>query len=86
MARPIRMCAGCRGRADKAELIRIVARDGVGVVDPTQTEPGRGVYLHPSRDCLDRAMKRRSIGRSLRAEIDGPRTASVIRVRLDAVT
>jgi predicted RNA-binding protein YlxR (DUF448 family) len=80
------MCAGCRGRANKAELIRIVARDGVGVVDPAQNQPGRGVYLHPSRDCLDRAMKRRSIGRSLRAEIDGPRTAEVISVQLDAVT
>jgi predicted RNA-binding protein YlxR (DUF448 family) len=86
MSRPIRMCAGCRGRANKADLLRIVARDGVGVVDPAQTEPGRGVYLHPSRDCLDRAMKRRSIGRSLRAEIDGPRTAEVISVQLDAVT
>jgi predicted RNA-binding protein YlxR (DUF448 family) len=86
MGRPIRMCAGCRGRADKADLLRIVARDGVGVIDPAQIEPGRGAYLHPSRDCLDRALKRRSIGRSLRAEIDGQRTASVIRVRLDAVT
>ena len=86
MARPIRMCAGCRGREAKADLLRIVARNGVGVVDPAQTEPGRGVYLHPSRDCLDRAMKRRSIGRSLRAEIDGPRTAEVISVQLDAVT
>jgi len=76
------MCAGCRGRENKADLLRIVARDGVGVVDPAQTEPGRGVYLHPSRDCLDRAIKRRSIGRSLRAEIDGPRTTEVI----DAVT
>jgi predicted RNA-binding protein YlxR (DUF448 family) len=80
------MCAGCRGRADKADLLRIVARDGVGMVDQDQTEPGRGVYLHPRRECLDRAIKRRSIGRSLRAEIDGPRTAQVISVRLDAVT
>jgi predicted RNA-binding protein YlxR (DUF448 family) len=80
------MCAGCRGRADKSDLLRIVARDGVGTVDPTQTEPGRGVYLHPSPDCLDQAIKRRSIGRLLRTEIDGPRTAEVIRVRLDAVT
>jgi predicted RNA-binding protein YlxR (DUF448 family) len=86
MARPIRMCAGCRARENKADLLRIVARDGVGVVDPTQTLPGRGVYLHPTLNCLDRAMKRRSIGRSLRAEIDGPRTAEVIGVRLDAVT
>jgi uncharacterized protein len=80
------MCAGCRVRAAKVDLLRIVARNGVGVVDPAQTEPGRGVYLHPSRDCLDRAMKRRSIGRSLRAEIDGPRTAEVISARLGAVT
>ena len=86
MARPVRMCAGCRGREAKSDLLRIVARDGVGVVDSTQTEPGRGVYLHPSLDCLDRATKRRSIGRLLRTEIDGPRTAEVIRVRLDAVT
>ena len=86
MAAPVRMCAGCRGRAAKAELIRIVARNGVGVVDGTQTEPGRGVYLHPRRECLDQAVKRRSIGRLLRAEVDGPRTAEQIRVRLDAVT
>ena len=86
MAGPVRMCAGCRGREDKSKLLRIVARDGVGMVDTAQTEPGRGVYLHPSRECLDRATKRRSIGRSLRAEIDGPRTAEVIGVRLDAVT
>jgi uncharacterized protein len=86
VSRPIRTCVGCRVRGNKADLIRVVARDGVGVVDPAQTEPGRGVYLHPSRDCLDRAMKRRSIGRSLRAEIDGPQTAQVISVRLDAVT
>jgi predicted RNA-binding protein YlxR (DUF448 family) len=86
MAVPIRMCAGCRGRATKPELIRVVARDGVGVVDPTQTEPGRGVYLHPRPECLEQAVRRRSMGRLLRAEIDGPRTAEQIRLRLDAVT
>jgi hypothetical protein len=80
------MCAGCRERAAKAELIRIVARDGVGVVDDRQTEPGRGVYLHPRIECLDQAVKRRSMGRLLRAEIDGPRTAAQIRVRLDSST
>ena len=86
MAQPVRMCAGCRERAAKAELIRIVARDGVGVVDDRQTEPGRGVYLHPRIECLDQAVKRRSMGRLLRAEIDGARTAAQIRVRLDSFT
>jgi predicted RNA-binding protein YlxR (DUF448 family) len=86
MASPIRMCAGCRGRAAKTELIRIVARDGVGVVDEPQTATGRGVYLHRRLECLDQAVKRRSMGRLLRAEIDGPRTAEELRVRLEAVT
>ena len=86
MAGPVRMCAGCRGRAPKAELIRIVARDGVGLVDDLQTAPGRAVYLHPRRECLDQAVRRRSMGRLLRAEIDGARTAEELRVRLDAVT
>jgi len=80
------MCAGCRERAAKAELIRVVARNGVGVVDETQSAPGRGVYLHPRRECLDQAVKRRSMGRLLRAAIDGPRTAGQIRIRLDHVT
>ena len=80
------MCAGCREREDKTALLRIVARGGVGIVDPAQTEPGRGVYLHPRRECLDQAMKRRSMGRSLRAEIDGARTAEMIGLQLDSVT
>jgi uncharacterized protein len=86
MAGPVRMCAGCRGRAAKAELIRIVARNGVGMVDERQTAPGRGIYLHPRRECLDQAVRRRSMGRLLRAEIDGARTAEELRVRLEAVT
>ena len=86
MPAPVRMCAGCRGRAAKAELIRIVARDGVGMVDERQTASGRGVYLHPRRECLDQAVRRRSMGRLLRAEIDGARTAEELRARLDSVT
>jgi predicted RNA-binding protein YlxR (DUF448 family) len=86
VSRPIRMCAGCRGRDDKAGLIRIVARDGVGVIDPAQTAPGRGVYLHSRVRCLDLAVKRRTLGRALRAEIDGPRTVEAIRSQFDAVT
>lgn len=80
------MCAGCRQRAGKSELVRIVSREGVGTVDPAQTAPGRGVYLHPRSACLEQAVRRRSMGRLLRTEIDGPRTAAVIRAHLDALT
>jgi predicted RNA-binding protein YlxR (DUF448 family) len=70
---PIRTCIGCRGRADKADLLRIVwgaeprrDADGGPVVDATQTAPGRGAYLHHSADCLQLAVKRRAAGRALR--------------------
>ena len=80
------MCAGCRGRDEKAGLIRIVARDGVGVIDPPRPHPGGGSICIRGLDCLDLAVKRRSLGRALRAEIDGPRTVEAIRTQLDAVT
>ncbi len=70
MSRPVRTCTGCRERGDKAELIRVVAADGVIRVDPQQVLPGRGAYLHRSESCLDRALKRRAIGRALRADVD----------------
>jgi len=73
VSHPLRTCIGCRGHDDKAELLRIVWRadlgsagDGGPVVDPRQTAPGRGAYLHRSADCLQLAVKRRSAGRALR--------------------
>ena len=72
MSDPVRTCVGCRRRADKSALIRIV-RSGVElVVDARQREPGRGAYLHPEPRCLDQAIKKRALGRALRAEGIGP--------------
>ena len=50
VSRPIRMCAGCRGRDDKAGLIRIVARDGVGVIDhrPDRSPGGGSICIRRS--------------------------------------
>lgn len=36
------------------------------VIDEFQSMPGRGAYLHPTTECLDRARLRRAIGRALR--------------------
>ena len=65
MASPVRTCVGCRRRADKTELVRLVWQQSV-VVDRAQREPGRGAYLHPGPDCLALAVRRRSVGRALR--------------------
>lgn len=61
----MRTCVGCRRKAVKSELIRMVWQQTV-VVDACQREPGRGAYLHPGPDCLALAVRRRSLGRALR--------------------
>jgi predicted RNA-binding protein YlxR (DUF448 family) len=86
MPAPVRTCVGCSTRDDKARLLRIVVRHGGVAVDNRQIQPGRGAYLHPRPECLERALKRRSLGRALRSEIDGQQAAVTIRQFLSALT
>lgn len=67
-ARPERTCVGCRKRAAKHELLRVVAGEGECVPDPRGTLPGRGAYLHPDPNCLDLAVRRRAFPRALRVQ------------------
>ncbi|MET7766430.1 YlxR family protein [Streptomyces sp. NPDC005355] len=63
---PERTCVGCRDRAAKDDLLRIVAVEGVCIPDRRGTLPGRGAYLHLTRVCLDLAVRRRAFSRALR--------------------
>jgi uncharacterized protein len=58
---------GCRQRAAKKDLLRIVAVEGECVPDHRGTLPGRGAYVHPALVCLDLAVRRRAFTRALRA-------------------
>lgn len=77
----MRTCVGCRRRAHRSDLVRLVvdrqAAVPTVVVDPRAVMPGRGVWLHQQRDCLDRAETRRAVGRGLRVT----QTVSLKRVR-----
>lgn len=61
---------GCRERAAKSDLLRIVAVEGVCAPDPRGTLPGRGAYLHPASVCLDMAVRRRAFSRAFK--VRGP--------------
>ncbi|MEU6227334.1 YlxR family protein [Streptomyces sp. NPDC047042] len=65
---PERTCVGCRERAAKKDLLRIVAVEGECVPDHRGTLPGRGAYVHPAVVCLDLAVRRRAFPRALRAQ------------------
>jgi hypothetical protein len=75
-APPVRTCVGCRERAAKSELLRIVAAGNEVVPDPLARLTGRGAYLHPSPECLERARLRRAIPRALR--VPGPLGTEVL--------
>ena len=63
---PVRTCVGCKERAAKSSLLRLVVAGGVIVPDPQARQPGRGAYLHPSQACFELAQRRRAFPRALR--------------------
>ncbi len=70
MADPIRMCAGCRERAPKKELIRVVRTPtGELLLDARDKASGRGAYICRRPECLKKARKSRALERMLNVEI-----------------
>ena len=67
---PERTCVGCRGRAARRDLIRVV-RDGARAValDATGTAPGRGAYVHTDAGCVADAIRTGALVRALRTGV-----------------
>ncbi|MFJ7201385.1 MULTISPECIES: YlxR family protein [unclassified Streptomyces] len=81
---PERTCVGCRERAAKSELLRIVADGDDCVPDPRGTLPGRGAYVHPASVCLDLAVRRRAFPRAFKAK--GPFDPAAVQRFVERVT
>lgn len=68
---PMRMCVGCKTMKPKRELFRIVGADGdTAVLDRTSKAPGRGAYICPDEECMQKAMKTRALERALQVKVD----------------
>jgi predicted RNA-binding protein YlxR (DUF448 family) len=80
--KPTRTCVACRTRADKTDLLRVTARDGLCLPDPRFRQPGRGAYLHPTIGCLDLAERRRALPRALR--VQGALDTAAVRACIEA--
>ena len=67
---PQRQCMGCRERKAKRELIRVVrGTDGNVTLDFGGKMNGRGAYICPNAECLQKARKAKSLERSLETEV-----------------
>ncbi|RDG32611.1 YlxR family protein [Streptomyces corynorhini] len=81
---PERTCLGCRKRAAKSDLLRIVLIGEQCVPDLRGTLPGRGAYTHPALNCLDLAVRRRAFPRAFR--VQGPLDSAELRRALGTST
>ncbi|MGP3972445.1 YlxR family protein [Streptomyces sp. 8N114] len=63
---PQRTCVGCRERADKDVLLRVVLIGGSLIPDLRGRLPGRGAYVHSVSSCLEQAVRRRAFNRAFR--------------------
>ncbi|HHW44394.1 DUF448 domain-containing protein [Desulfofundulus thermobenzoicus] len=63
---PQRMCVGCQQMKPKKELIRVVRTPEDKIeIDPTGKRSGRGAYICPQKECLQKAVKGRRLERAL---------------------
>ena len=67
---PQRQCMGCRERKEKRAMIRVVRTpEGEVTLDFSGKKNGRGAYLCPNPDCLKKAIRSKSLDRSLEVTI-----------------
>ncbi|HBV98853.1 MAG: nucleic-acid-binding protein implicated in transcription termination [Peptococcaceae bacterium BICA1-7] len=67
---PQRMCVGCQEMKPKKELIRIVRTPQETVeIDSTGKKSGRGAYICPRVECLQRASKEKRLEKALQRQI-----------------
>ena len=66
----MRKCVGCQEMKAKKEMIRIVRTEEQGfLLDATGRKNGRGAYICPSSECLEKAIKNRGLERSFKQAI-----------------
>lgn len=67
---PMRQCVGCREMKPKRKLIRVIrtSEDEI-LIDVTGKKNGRGAYICPNRECLEKAVKNKGLERSLKISV-----------------
>ncbi len=82
---PLRKCTGCQEMRNKKDMIRILkTAEGEIVMDATGRKNGRGAYICPKGECLERAVKSRGLERSLKTAV--PQTVyESLKKEIDAI-
>ena len=67
---PMRQCIGCGEMKAKKEMIRVIkTTEGAIMLDATGRKNGRGAYVCPNCECLQKAVKSKGLERSFKMPI-----------------
>lgn len=67
---PIRKCTGCQQMKNKKDMIRIIKdKDNNFSLDFTGKKSGRGAYICPQIECLEKAEKNKGLERSFKSSV-----------------
>ena len=67
---PMRKCVGCQEMKSKKEMIRVIrTAEGEFLLDSTGRKNGRGAYICPTKECLEKARKSKGLERSFKQSI-----------------
>lgn len=67
---PLRQCIGCGEMKSKKEMIRVLRTvDQQFILDATGRKNGRGAYICPEMECLQKAIKSKGLERSFKMAI-----------------
>lgn len=67
---PMRQCVGCQEMKNKKEMIRVIrTAENEFFLDATGKKNGRGAYMCPCKECLQKAVKNKGLERSFKQAI-----------------
>ncbi|MDO5618774.1 MAG: YlxR family protein [Kocuria sp.] len=69
-----RTCIGCRAVDQPDHLVRLTVQAGaagiVVVIDHKRSLGGRGAWLHPAPECVEKAARRHAFNRAFKTRVD----------------
>ena len=67
---PLRQCIGCGEMKSKKEMLRVLRTEEQGIIlDTTGRKNGRGAYICPDPECMERARKSRGLDRAFKMPV-----------------
>ena len=65
----IRTCIVCRAKKEKHELLRIVAKENIAVLDESYKANARGIYICKDKACINKLLKAKDISKCIKIDV-----------------